>query len=149
MIRRRRNGAASFDNHYGRAHTWSFDGGTVVPGSSSPNVVPVPYSDPAAVDPREAFVASLSSCHMPWFLDIASRRGIVIESYDDRAEGQMRRNTEGKLAVTRVTFRPRVAFEGNGPDEATHRTLHEDAHRECFIANLVKSEVVCEPTLAS
>jgi organic hydroperoxide reductase OsmC/OhrA len=145
-IRWRRGGALFSDNKYGRAHTWSFDGGVEVPGSSSPHVVPVPYSDPAAVDPEEAFVASISSCHMLWFLDIASRRGYVVESYDDPAEGRMRRNAEGQMAVTQVTLRPHVAFAGPAPDDETHRALHAEAHHECFIANSVKTEIVCEPT---
>ena len=146
-IRWRRNGAAFSDNRYSRAHTWSFDGGAQIPGSSSPHVVPVPYSDSAAVDPEEAFVASLSSCHMLWFLDLAGRRGYVVESYDDAAEGVMRRDAAGKMAVTRVTLRPHVAFVGQAPDDETHRALHEEAHHECFIANSVKTEIVCEPTL--
>jgi len=144
-IRWRRDGAAFTDNRYGRAHAWIFDGGAQVPGSSSPHVVPEPFSDPAAVDPEEAFVASISSCHMLWFLDIACRRGYVVESYDDRAEGRMRRNAEGKMAVTRVTLHPQVAFYGQMPDDETFLSLHEEAHRECFIANSVKTEIVCEP----
>jgi organic hydroperoxide reductase OsmC/OhrA len=146
-IRWRRNGAVFSDNKYSRAHTWSFDGGVTVPASSSPHVVAVPCSDPAAVDPEEAFVASISSCHMLWFLDLANRRGYVVESYDDDAEGRMRRNAEGKLAVTQVTLRPHVAFAGAIPDDATYRALHDEAHHECFIANSVKTEIVCEPTV--
>ena len=98
-------GADFLGKRYGRAHTWTFDGGVVVPASSSPHVVPVPMSDASAVDPEEAFVASLASCHMLWFLDIASRAGFVVESYEDAADGRMGRNAAGKLVVDVVTLR--------------------------------------------
>ena len=104
---------------YSRAHTWTFDGGVVVPASSSPHVVPVPMSDAGAVDPEEAFVAALSSCHMLWFLDIASRAGLAVESYEDAADGRMGRNRAGKLVVDVVTLRPRVRFaQARAPDAA-------------------------------
>ncbi len=134
------------DQRYSRAHVWHFDGGAVVPGSSSPHVVPVPFSDPAAVDPEEAFVASLSSCHMLWFLDLAARRGYVVDSYADEAEGVMAKNAEGKLAMTAVTLRPRVAFGGEKrPTREEVEALHHRAHERCFIASSVKSDVRCEP----
>jgi len=134
------------DNRYSRAHTWTFDGGIVVPGSSSPHVVPVPGSDPHAVDPEEAFVASLSSCHMLWFLSIAAGRGFRVDDYADEALGTMARNAEGKLAMTRVVLRPRVVFSGDPrPGPADLAAMHHEAHAECFIANSVKTEVTCEP----
>jgi organic hydroperoxide reductase OsmC/OhrA len=134
------------DNRYSRAHTWTFDGGAVVPGSSSPHVVPVPGSDPRAVDPEEAFVASLSSCHMLWFLSIAAKRGFRVDDYVDEATGTMARNASGKLAMTRVVLRPRVAFSGEPtPRRDEIDAMHHEAHAECFIANSVKTEVACEP----
>ncbi len=133
---------------YSRAHTWTFDGGVVVPASSSPHVVPVPMSDASAVDPEEAFVASLSSCHMLWFLDIASRAGYSIASYDDAADGRMGRNAAGKLVVDLVTLRPRVRVTGaRAPDATTLAALHHQAHEECFLANSVRCEIRCEPVL--
>lgn len=131
---------------YSRAHTWTFDGGAVVPASSSPHVVPVPMSDAAGVDPEEAFVASLSSCHMLWFLDIASRAGYAVDRYEDAAEGRMGRNAAGKLVVERVTLRPRVRFAGaRVPDATRLAALHHEAHEECFLANSVRCEIRCEP----
>jgi organic hydroperoxide reductase OsmC/OhrA len=133
-------------SRYSRAHTWSFDGGAVVPGSSSPHNVPE-HSDPAAVDPEEAFVASLSSCHMLWFLAIASKRGFTVTSYVDPANGEMARAADGKIAMTFVTLRPRVRFEGTPPSDVEHNAMHHEAHERCFIANSVKSEVLCEPVI--
>jgi organic hydroperoxide reductase OsmC/OhrA len=120
----------------------------VVPGSSSPQVVPLPMSDAAAVDPEEAFVASLSSCHLLWFLDLACRAGWVVDGYQDDAVGVMARRPDGRLAVTTVTLRPVVRFAGTQPTAEQHETLHHDAHAQCFIANSVTSELRCEPTLA-
>jgi organic hydroperoxide reductase OsmC/OhrA len=134
------------DNRYSRAHRWRFDGGAEVRGSSSPLSVPAPLSDPAAVDPEEAFVASISSCHMLWFLGLAAKAKFRVDSYTDRAEGVMEKNAEGKVAVTRVTLRPTVVFSGEriaSRDELAH--LHHEAHDRCFIANSVKTEIRCEP----
>ena len=127
---------------YSRAHEWHFDGGTVVPASSSPSVVPLPFSDAAAVDPEEAFVASLSSCHMLWFLDLARRAGFVAERYEDHAHGVMERK-EGRLSITRVTLRPRVIWRV-APDRDREAALHHAAHEECFIANSVRTEIAIE-----
>lgn len=142
-------GSASFlDNRYSRAHVWRFDGGAEVPASSSPHVVPLPMSDAAAVDPEEAFVASLSSCHMLWFLAIAAKRGFEVDAYDDKAIGVMAKNEQGKMAMTVVTLRPRVTFGGaKQPTDSEIQTLHHRAHEECFIASSVRSEVRCEPVL--
>ena len=137
------------DNRYSRAHTWHFDGGIVVPASSSPAVVPPPMSCAASVDPEEAFVASLSSCHMLWFLSIAAKQGYTVDSYSDAARGIMARNPAGKLAMTNVTLRPLVTFSGTRrPDRAALDALHHAAHEECYIANSVLSEVVIEPRVS-
>ena len=136
------------DNRYQRRHLWHFDGGAVVPGSSAPTSVPLPWSDPSAVDPEEAFVASLSSCHLLWFLHLAGQAGWVVDDYRDAAIGVMARNAEGRMAVTTVTLRPAVRFAGTAPSAEQHGQLHHEAHERCFIANSVKTEVRCEPTLS-
>lgn len=143
----RRDGEAFDDNRYSRAHRWTFDGGTTVPGSSSPQVVPVPYSDEKAVDPEEAFVASLSSCHMLWFLHQCADAGLVVERYLDEAEGTMGRNARGGLAMTVVILHPRVRFAGTSPDPTVFERLHRQAHEQCFIANSVHTDVRCEPVI--
>ena len=136
------------DNRFSRRHTLSFDGGIVLTGSSSPQVTRVPFSDPAAVDPEEMFVASLSSCHMLWFLYIAARRKFRVDSYSDRADGTMAPNRDGKLMMSTVTLRPEVAFSGESPPSDTEViAMHHEAHAECFIANSVLTEVRCEPVL--
>jgi len=141
-----RQGATFTDKRYSRGHAWEFDGGTVVPGSSSPHVVPLPYSVAEAVDPEEAFVASLSSCHLLWFLDIACQSGFVVDSYRDKATGLLARNSEGKLAMTVVTLHPEVTFAGEQlPSWEEIDAMHHQAHELCFIANSVKTEVRCEP----
>ena len=141
-----RNGAAFIDNRYSRGHRWRFDGGVEVPASSSPHVVPVPMSVEAAVDPEEAFVASLSSCHMLWFLFLAAQRKYVVDSYLDQAVGVMTKDASGNQAFTRVTLRPEVRFAGtNRPSKDQFLAMHHQAHERCFIARSVKTEVVCEP----
>ncbi len=136
------------DNRYSRRHVLRFDGGTEVPGSSSPSVVPLPMSDAAAIDPEETFVASLSTCHMLWFLSLAAAKGHVIDRYRDAAVGVMTKNAAGKLWLSSVTLRPEVRFGGTRPASPTElQQLHRSAHEECFIANSVKSEVRCEPVL--
>jgi organic hydroperoxide reductase OsmC/OhrA len=130
---------------YSRAHEWVFDGGAVVPGSSNPHTVPLPWSDAAAVDPEEAFVASLSSCHMLFFVDFARRGGWVVDSYADEAEGVLEKRDDGKMWMSRVTLRPRVTWGGDAqPDDAAIADLHHRAHEACFIANSVTTEVVVE-----
>jgi organic hydroperoxide reductase OsmC/OhrA len=130
------------DNRYSRGHQWSFDGGVTFRASSSPHVVPR-YSDPAGVDPEEAFIASLSSCHMMTFLYLAAKAGHVVDSYDDTAEGVMAKTAEGRVWVSQVTLHPRVVWGGLAP--ADPLALHHAAHDECFIANSVKTDVRCEP----
>jgi organic hydroperoxide reductase OsmC/OhrA len=133
------------DNRYSRRHLLRFDGGAELPASSSPGVVPLPGSDASAVDPEEMFVASLSSCHMLWFLSLAAKAGWRVERYEDDAVGLMKLNAEGRVAMTRVTLRPRVEFLGAAPGREELLALHHLAHDECFIASSVKSEVLCEP----
>ncbi|MGB7268291.1 MAG: OsmC family protein [Albidovulum sp.] len=132
------------DNKYSRGHQWSFDGGVSFRASSSPHVVPR-YSDPAGVDPEEAFVASLSSCHMLTYLYLAANDGLVVDRYEDTAEGVMAKSPEGRIWVSKVTLRPKVIWGGTAPDAATNTALHHAAHDQCFIANSVKTEVLCEP----
>jgi organic hydroperoxide reductase OsmC/OhrA len=137
-----RNGAVFTDNRYSRRHTWSFDGGIELPASASPHVVPLPLSSPEAVDPEEAFVASLSSCHMLWFLSLAAKRGFVVERYRDDPIGTLSRDAEGELAMTDVLLRPRVEFGGETrPSGAELEALHHEAHDRCFLARSVKTEV--------
>jgi organic hydroperoxide reductase OsmC/OhrA len=141
-IRWSRDGAEGFaKGQYSRAHEWAFDGGHVIPASASPHIVPAPWSDPAGVDPEEAFVASLSSCHMLFFLDFARRAGFVIDRYTDEAEGELANGADGKTAMTRVTVRPRLAWDGDAPDPAALADLHHKAHEACFIANSVTTDV--------
>ena len=139
-------GTSFIDNRYSRAHTWVFDGGIVVPASSSPTVVPLPMSSAEAVDPEEAFVASLSSCHMLWFLSIAAKRGFSVVEYTDEARGTMDKNTAGKLAITRVDLSPLVQFDGEKrPSSEEIMAMHHAAHDSCFIASSVTADVVCSP----
>ncbi len=133
------------DGQYSRAHSWSFDGGLTVPASASPQVVRAPYSDPSGVDPEEALVAALSSCHMLFFLDFAKRPGFVVESYEDVAEGWMEKRADGRIAMTRVTLKPHIVFSGEKrPTRNDLASLHHKAHDACYIANSVTAEVRIE-----
>lgn len=144
-IRWERGDAAFTDNAYTRAHVWEFDGGLSVPASASPGIVPLPMSVAENVDPEEAFVASLSSCHMLFFLSIAQKRGFVIDRYVDNAVGHMREDGLGRMAVTRVVLRPDCRYaSGNLPSRQELEKMHHRAHELCFIANSVRSEVVTE-----
>jgi len=136
------------DGNYSRRYLMRFDGGAEVPGSASPLVVPAPRSDPAGVDPEEAFVASLSGCHMLWFLSIAAKYGFCVDRYHDTPVGRMGRNADGRIAMTLVMLRPEVSFSGTtrpSPDQIRH--MHLEAHDACFIASSVKTEVRCDPVL--
>jgi len=134
------------ENRYSRRHAITFDGGHVMPGSSSPSVVALPMSDATAVDPEEAFVASLSSCHMLWFLSVSLKRRRVIEAYADSAVGIMEKSSEGRMMMTQVTLRPEVSWaEGHAPDETELHRLHHLAHAQCFIANSVITRIIVEP----
>jgi organic hydroperoxide reductase OsmC/OhrA len=133
-------------NHYSRAHDWRFDGGAVVRGSSAPTSVPEPLSDPAAVDPEEALVAALSSCHMLFFLAFAAKGGFTVDSYRDEAAGVLGRDERGKTSITSVSLRPAVVFSGdNRPDAAAIDALHHRAHEACYIANSIRAEVTIQP----
>ena len=128
---------------YSREHTWTFDGGFTMPASPSPSVVPVPYSNPAHVDPEEAFVASISSCHMLTFLYLVSRQGFQVDSYEDAAVGRMTKNEKGMPWMSRVTLNPRITYSGEKlPSAEDEEHLHHLAHEQCYIANSVKTEIV-------
>lgn len=147
-VRWERQGAIFTDSRYSRGHRWEFDGGLTLPASASPQVVRAPFSVAAAVDPEEAFVAALASCHMLWFLSIAAEAGYVVERYCDAAQGIMARDAAGKLAMTVVTLRPQVSFAGERlPTADEHLALHHAAHEACYIASSVKTELRCEPEM--
>lgn len=129
------------DRKYSRAHVWTFDGGAVAPASSSPLSVPPPLSDPAGVDPEEAMVASLSSCHMLWFLAFAASAGLVVDRYVDAAEGEMGKTAAGHSWLAHVTLRPVTTFSGRQPNQAELDHLHHRAHEHCDMANSVKTEI--------
>ncbi|MDD8018301.1 MAG: OsmC family protein [Bacteroidota bacterium] len=142
ILWKKRKDETFVDNKYSRAHTWSFDGGIEITASSSPHVVPLPLSIEDAVDPEEAFVASLSSCHMLWFLSIAAGKKILVERYEDNAEGIMAKDAEGKLAMTEVMLKPKVTFGSSvTPTSSQINELHHLAHEKCYIANSVKTKI--------
>ncbi|MBP0623045.1 OsmC family protein [Cupriavidus consociatus] len=144
-----RDGQDFTGNRYSRRHLLRFDGGAEVQGSSSPHVVPLPMSDASAIDPEEMFIASLSSCHMLWFLSLAAKQRFVVDRYVDAATGVMEKNREGQTAMTVVTLRPQVTFSaGREPTRDELERLHHAAHDACFIANSVRTEVRCEPLVA-
>ncbi|HEY9509668.1 MAG TPA: OsmC family protein [Verrucomicrobiae bacterium] len=127
---------------YSREHTWTFDGGIVVPASPAPSVVPAPWSNPVCVDPEEAFVAALSSCHMLTFLFIASKQGFQVDEYEDNAVGKLSRNERGVPWISSVTLNPEISYRGEKiPTAPEEEQLHHQAHEQCFIANSVKTEV--------
>jgi organic hydroperoxide reductase OsmC/OhrA len=143
MISWKRTSEEFLKGKYSREHTWTFDGGLVVQASPSPSVVPAPYSNAAYVDPEEAFVASLSSCHMLTFLYLAGRKGFQVDSYDDEAVGVVTKNERKLPWVSTVTLNPRIVFSGTKlPTRAEEEHLHHESHEQCFIANSVKTEVL-------
>ncbi len=136
------------DKRYRRRHVVRFDGGVEMPASSSPHSVPAPYSDLAAVDPEEALVGAVASCHLLWFLSLAARDGFRVDRYEDAASATMAPNAHGKLAIDVVTLHPRVTFSGERrPTPAQFAALHDEAHHECAIAHSLRGEVRCEPTM--
>jgi organic hydroperoxide reductase OsmC/OhrA len=136
------------DNRYSRKHLIRFDGGLEIPASSSPDVVPLPYSDPTAVDPEEMLVAALANCHMLWFLSLAAKRGFCVDTYVDQASGTMSKNEHGKLFLAQTKLNPVVTLSGEKiPTLEEFEQLHHKAHEECFIANSVMTEIICEPVL--
>lgn len=141
-IRWKRTSDEFLKGKYSREHTWTFDGGLTVPASPSPSIVPAPYSNPAHVDPEEAFVASVSSCHMLTFLYVASKQGFQVDSYDGDAVGAMTKNEQGVPWISVITLNPRIAYGGSKlPTPADEEQLHHLAHQQCFIANSIKTEV--------
>lgn len=142
----KRSGEDFLKGKYSREHTWTFDGGAVVTASSSPSVVPTPYSNPAGVDPEEAFVASLSSCHMLTFVYLAGRQGFQVDSYDDTAVGTIAKNERRIPWVSTVRLNPKIVYGGaQRPTAAQEEQLHHEAHEQCFIANSVKTDVLVQP----
>jgi len=147
IIRWKRTSPDFLKGKYSREHTWTFDGGATVPASPSPSVVPVPFSNPAHVDPEEAFVASVSSCHMLTFLYLASKQGFQVDSYDDEAVGRMTKNDQGVAWIGVITLHPRIAYSGEKrPTPAEEGHLHHGAHEQCFIANSIKTTVTVKGT---
>jgi organic hydroperoxide reductase OsmC/OhrA len=140
-----RGDAPFTDLRYSRAHDWSFDGGAVVRGSSSPHSVRVPWSDPTAVDPEEALVAAVSSCHMLWFLSLAAEAGYVIDRYSDTAQATLGRFADGRRGLTEVVLRPLVVVCSGAPlEDAAFEALHHAAHARCDIGNSLRGEVRVE-----
>lgn len=148
IISWKRKGPEFLNGKYSREHTWRFDGGAAMPVSPSPSVVPEPFSNPAHVDPEEAFVASVSSCHMLTYLFLASRQSFQIDSYDDEAVGLMTKNERGVPWVSAITLRPKIVYSGDKrPTPADEERLHHSAHEQCFIANSIKTVVNVEFSL--
>jgi organic hydroperoxide reductase OsmC/OhrA len=145
IVWQRREEERYIDNKYSRAHQWVFGGGVIVPASSSPHIVPLPYSVEDNVDPEEAFVASLSSCHMLFFLSIAAKNAFVVERYVDRPVGVMAKNKQGKTAIVKVTLRPEIHFSADTPVTLQQlEKMHHESHEDCFIANSVTTQVVTD-----
>jgi organic hydroperoxide reductase OsmC/OhrA len=144
-----RGDAVFAKQQYTRGHMWKFDEGLTVPASASPHVVKAPWAVARAVDPEEALVAALASCHMLFFLSDASRAGFMVEKYEDAAEGVMTKNADGRVAITLVTLRPQVTFSGTMPTAEEFAKLHDGAHEQCYIANSIRSEVRLEPEMRS
>jgi len=140
-LRWTRSGADFLRGQFSREHTWTFDGGVTVAASASPSVVPAPWSSPAAIDPEEAFVASIASCHLLTFVWLASRAGFVVESYEDAAVGMLTKNERGVPWISAVTLRPRIAWGERQPTVEELAKLHHQAHEQCFIANSVRTEI--------
>ena len=141
----RRQGQDFLSNRYSRVHSWQFDGGAEILASPAPQVVPAPMSAAEYVDPEEAFVASLASCHMLFFLDLAAREKFIVDEYVDEAVGVLGKNDQGRMAMTRVTLRPKVAFSGERTPSAEQLAdIHHRAHEQCFIANSVTTDVDTE-----
>jgi organic hydroperoxide reductase OsmC/OhrA len=127
---------------YSRAHSWTFDGGATVPAAASPSAVPLQFTDPAAVDPEEAYVAAISSCHMLSFLPLAALAGFEVLRYEDEAVGRMTKNERGTPWVSEVELRPRITWaEGKSPNAEQEADLHHRAHDDCYIAASVRTEI--------
>jgi Predicted redox protein, regulator of disulfide bond formation len=147
IIEWKRGDQPFIDKRYSRAHIWTFDGGAVVRGSSAPASVPLPMSDATAVDPEEAMIASLSSCHMLWFLAFAANARLTLDSYRDEASGELDKDEAGNRYLARVTLRPVTTFTGRQPDQAELDALHHAAHEHCEMAHSVRATITVEATL--
>jgi organic hydroperoxide reductase OsmC/OhrA len=146
IIRWNKSGPEFLKGKYSREHTWTFDGGAIVQASASPSVVPAPWSNPTGVDPEEALVAAISSCHMLTYVWLASRQGFTVDSYEDEAVGVMTKNEKGVPWVSAVTLKPRIVYSGAKlPSPADEEHLHHEAHEQCFIAQSVKTAVTVKP----
>ena len=146
LVRWQTDGGDFQRGRYSRAHTWTFDCGIRVIASASPSVVPQPYSDPRGIDPEEALVASIASCHMLSFLYVAAKAGYAVLSYEDEAVGSMSKNEQGVAWVSDTVLSPSITYEGDPPSEQEEDALHEQAHDECFIAQSVKTRIRTTPT---
>lgn len=139
-----RDGQAFADNRYSRVHDWRFDGGAVVRGSPAPTSVPAPMSDASAVDPEEALVAAVSSCHMLFFLAYAAKDGHVVDRYHDAASGRLTRDDRGRMSITEVVLRPAIDWSTAAPSAEAIADLHHRAHEACYIANSIRGDVRIE-----
>ena len=131
------------DGKYSRVHQWEFDGGMKFSASASPEIVPVPMSDPAFIDPEEAFLASVSSCHMLFFLSIAAKKKIIIEKYEDNPTAHLRKNESGVLVIHTIKLEPNISFNNSCiSDDKEIENIHRLAHSNCFIANSIKAKII-------
>ena len=145
-----RNGAKFVDQEYQRTHTWTFENGLKLKAAASSHIVRELFTDPSVIDPEEAFTASVASCHMLWFLSLAAGKGFVVNKYSDHSEGTLEKNSEGNLAMTKVLIQPVISFEAeNAPSEEDFLKLHQEAHRKCFIANSIKSDIEILPKIVT
>jgi organic hydroperoxide reductase OsmC/OhrA len=140
----RKANEAFIDNKYSRGHLWEFDGGAQVQASASPHIVRFPYSIAANVDPEEAYIAALSSCHMLFFLSLTASAGFVVDDYADHAVGRMAKNEAGRTVVTEIVLSPVVRYKGSSPSREKEEHLHHEAHEACFLANSVKTKITVQ-----
>ena len=149
-VRWEQSGGPFAKRQYSRAHSWSFDGGVTVPAAASPSAVPAQITDASAVDPEEAYVAAIASCHLLSFLPLAALAGFEVLRYEDEAVGRMSKNEAGKYWVSEVDLHPRITWaEGKAPDAEREAELHHRAHDDCYIANSVRTEIRVRSGVAS
>lgn len=143
-VKWKKNSSDNFTNgKYSRVHQWEFDGGMKISASASPEIVPVPMSDPAFIDPEEAFLASVSSCHMLFFLSIAAKKKISIEKYEDNPTAYLGKNESGASVIHTIKLEPHITFNNSFiPEEKEIENIHRLAHSNCFIANSIKAEII-------
>jgi organic hydroperoxide reductase OsmC/OhrA len=141
-VRWEQSGGSFAKRQYSRAHQWSFDGGVTVPAAASVAAVPAQFTDPSAVDPEEAYVAAIASCHLLSFLPLAALGGFEVLRYEDDAVGKMTKNERGKMWVSEVELRPRITYaDGKAPSSEEEAELHHRAHDDCYIASSVRTEI--------